>query len=527
MPNPTNLDPVSLSRFDLTGRDLAENLFIGLTRLNARTGQIEPWLAQSWQVSADGLTWTFSLRSDVQWVQRDLVGGQPVALRPVVAGDVVYAVQRACDPDRPSPVADNLHVIVGCRAFATNNSLQALPAETLGIRALDDTTLEIRLLFPASYFLTITSLPEMRPLPSEYINDSLGIPWFGPTSAVTSGAWLMQEWVANSTLQLIRNPFWPMDYEGNLEAITVRFDVPLDDLANQVTNGAVEVARIDPLILANNAPLAEQLKANDGPSLTLLGFGYNNLTPEGLPLASPLDNLLVRRALALALDRPALASAVYGRFAAPVDHFTPTNVIAAPATRGAAFDPSSAQALLAQAGYPNCTGMGTLNFGVSSDPQETLLAQNIVLQWQTNLGCPVETFALVQAPRSAILDSARNALDVTSQTRYALWIIKWTGDYPDANAWLPEALHCEDGYFRTGRLCDATDGLLDQAGLSSDITARFTAYGQAEDAFFGLQGSFPAVPLLMEQVWWAQPANLSGLASYGPFQFDRWVKADE
>src|SRR5258706_1521730 len=99
----TNLDPVSLPHDDLSARDVAENLFVGLTRYDPVSGQIQPALAREWKVSGDGLTWTFTLRSDIKWVSYNASTQQVEAIRPVVAGDFVYGIRRACDPPPPNP----------------------------------------------------------------------------------------------------------------------------------------------------------------------------------------------------------------------------------------------------------------------------------------------------------------------------------------------------------------------------------------------------------------------------------------
>ena len=520
MPNPTYLDPVALSRFDVHGRDLVENLFIGLTRLNARTGQIEPALAESWTVSADGLTWTFALRDDVQWVRS--ADGEAEAIRPVTAGDVVFAIQRACDPRLPSPVATNIYIIAGCRAFADNNTLEQIdPARTIAVRAVDDNTLEITLVFPAAYFLTMTSLPEFRPLPADLMDQSLGQGWFSPANAITSGAWVIAEWTPGINMRLLRNPFWEGEFSGNLSEIDVRFDVPIDAIASQIADGTVDAARLEPITVDQVDP--ELRRAAPGNTLILLGFSFSNVNVEGVPVPSPLDSPEVRRALALAIDREVLAQAVFGSEAAGTDHFTPLSVIGAPSSPGASFDPAAAQQTLAAAGYAGCAGLRDLSLAVSDNPQEIALAQNVIGQWVANLGCPVEAFPLVQATRTQILDTAHNLVDVSQAARFPLWIITWTADYPDAQGWVVDALHCTFGYFRVGRTCDQVDIIMDQAGVSSDIRARFTAYNQVETTLFGSQGTFPVLPLIMQQQWWAQQSDLENIASYGAFQFDRWT----
>lgn len=521
MQNPENLDPVQLSRFDMESRDLVENLFVGLTRFNSRTGQIDPWLAESWSVSEDGLTWTFQLRDDIQWVT--VKNGTPEAVRPVVAADVVFAIHRACDPDRPSPVAANIYMIEGCRTFANPTSLEKLdPHQVIGVRAVDETTVEFDLVFPASFFLTMTSLPEFRPLPAEFVDDIAGL-WFRPDNIVTSAAWFISEWQPNVMMTLERNPFWPDDFEGNLETVEVRFDVGLDVITSELVNGTIDFARLDPLLvgtLQNQKP--ELLQSREGLTLTLLGFSYNIVNAEGALVVSPLDNPLVRRALALGLDRDTLAQTVYGIAARGTSHFTPRSAMAGPSSPGASFDPSTAQQLLTQAGYPACAGFGQLPIAVTEE--DFLLAQNIVAQWQANLGCPQEVFLITPIPRRDVLTSAHNTVDVAEGgVRYPLWIISWSADYPDAQAWIADALHCEYGYLRAGRVCDRLDEFMNQAGTSLDNNLRFAAYNQIENEFFGSQGSFPVIPLIFEQYWTAQDPQLTGVSSYGQLQFDRWT----
>jgi ABC-type transport system substrate-binding protein len=514
LPAPQGLDPVSLSRFDLGGRDVVENLYIGLTRFNARTGQVEPALAQAWTVSHEGLTWRFTLRDDIQWVRRE-PDGTWAAVRPVTAGDVAFAIQRACDPLRPSPVTRSLDLIAGCRTLRTNNSPTPLnPAQTVAVRALDETTLEIRLLFPAGYFLTLTSQPEMRPLPPETTDLAGAALW-------TSGPWVLESFVQGEAARLTANPHWPLEREGNLEALTLRFDLSPEALPSALAGGEIQAAR-----LVGGATLPESA-SGDGGTLRLLGFSFNALASNGLPIPSPLDSPLVRRALALALDRPALVAAVYGASAGAAERFTPASAIAAPSVRGAGYNATLAQSTLAEAGYPACTGLGVLTLAVDEDPRHLRMAQTLVGQWGAALGCTAETFPIVQTTRADVLASAHGMVDLLEgQARYPLWLATWTADYPDAQGWIGEALHCAYGYFRVGRPCDGVDSLLDQASVISDVLTRFPLYNQAETAFFGDGGSFPVVPLALERHAWAVDPRLEGLPRYGPWQFDRWTLAE-
>lgn len=524
MAPPESLDPVGLSRFATHERDLVENLLVGLTRLNARSGQVEPYLAENWTVSANGLIWTFNLRDDVQWVE--MQNGEAVAIRPVDAYDVVFAIQRACDPTRPSPETTNLLMIAGCRDVANLQDTWTINQEFLdtyiGVRALDDFTVEIDLLYPASYFLTITTLPEMRPLPHDRVLGNAVFPALD--GVVTSGAWVIAEW--NQThLLLEANPHWTLEKQGNIEKIDVRFDIGADVLAQQILNGTVDVARInagtaDTVGAANS----ELVRSTEGKTLSLVGFSFEH---------PPLDNSMVRQALALAIDREGLAAQLSA--AGTTDYqamrrFIPRNTIASPTARGAEFDPTAAQNLLASAGYPQCANFPSrITLAVENSPTAIAMAQYVVQQWNQNLGCG-ETFSVGTAGRQALVDTAHQTIDASEEStvgRFQAWLITWTGNYPDANAWTSDALHCQFGVLRPGRLCDATDTLLDQAGISSDLNSRFTTYGQAENNLFGSSGSFPVIPLVITSEYWAQQASINNIAMYGSFQFDRWQVSDQ
>ncbi|NDJ87516.1 MAG: hypothetical protein GYB66_16705 [Chloroflexi bacterium] len=525
MPAPDNLEPTDLSRFDPHKRDLLENLLVGLTRLDAQTGQVEPWLATEWDVSPDGLSWTFALRDDIQWIE--MVDGEPVPRRPVVAGDFVFAIQRACDPNRPTPLTANLLLIDGCRVTA--NALdtwridQTFLDTTIGVRAIDDQTLVIDLVLPAGYFLTLTALPEFRPLPQEDLEGDAVWP-FG-SAFLTNGPWVVVEW--NETgMRLAQNPFWPIERAGNVDEVQIQFGIPEETVPLRLTSGSLEVARIPPQS-ADTVRLAggDLLRTADGTTAYLLGFSFEY---------PPLDNPLFRQALAQAINREQLARMVSAQDADNVyramQRFTPRNVVATPATAGLGFDPAAAQEALAEADYTACNGVGgPIDVVVEDSPATLALGQFVVQQWQVNLGCE-GIFRVSTAPRQALVNTAHRTIDASAESearRFPIWLVTWTADYPDANAWTNDALHCQFGFLQPGRTCELSDTLLEQAAAAIDIQTRFTTYTSAEDSFFGPGGSFPVIPLLMTQAYWGQQSWVDGVMDYGPFQFDRWTIAVE
>lgn len=518
MQPPETLDPVLVSRFDLDARDLLENLFVGLTRFDARRGQIVPYLAESWELSQDGLTWTFSLRDDIMWMDTN---GE--VIRAVTAGDVVFAIQRACDPRRPSPITTNLAIIEGCLSLQHRLDLwvidQAMLDDLIGVSALDETTVEFRLLFPAAYFLTLTALPEYRPLPAELVPDEGAYPQ--ATNLATSGPWIVDAWDGQHMI-LEANLEWPLERQGDIERVEIRFDLDLATTANRLVGGTLDVARIEQagadIISVNHD---DMIRDRSGQTIWLVGFSYELELP---------GNPLVRRALSAAIDRDAVArqlGVIENNVYEGVSRFTPLTAIAAPSVAGAGFNATQAQELLAQAGYPQCANFPVrLSLAVANEPVSLAIGQAIIQQWQTNLGCAEGVFELIPVSRQSVVDNAHSTLDTAETARFTMWLISWTADYPDANAWITDALHCDFGVLRTGRSCNNTDTQLNQAGIMSDITSRINTYTQAETEFFGSAGEFPVIPVVMPREIWAQQQWLEGVASYGPFQFDRWLLAN-
>ncbi len=516
MPAPENLDPTQLSRFDPATRDLVENLFVGLTRFDPATRQVEPLLATDWQVSADGLRWTFTLREDVYWVRYDAAAGETVAVRPVVAGDFVYAIQRACNPKRPSPLSNNLMPIKGCYTVANafpETLTDIYIAQAIGVRALSPQTLEIELLYPASYFPALLSTPELRPLPREMFTDGEQIA--RGSALLSNGPFVLTRWDADG-MTLTHNPHWPDPFTGNIEAVEVRFAETTEMLTRAVAEGNADIARLLPeQVTTAQQYAAERVHVVAGDTLTMLGISFDR---------TPTDRVQVRRALAWALDREALAEQFFAGEALPAARFTAEDVLAAPDVAPLRYNPAAAQAAFAEAGFPACAGVPE-KFVIAlpeSDPRWEQVGAALVAQWSATLGCNAALFEIKTVSRPLLIQLGHANYDTESVVRPHLWLFTWTGDYPDANAWLDDALHCRYGYIRNARPCDETDALLDRAGQTMETAQRAALYGQAEEAFFGEAGSFPVIPLFRSVSAWVQSPNLAGVSGSAA-RYDLWT----
>ncbi len=507
MPALSNLDPVQISRFDANTRDIVENLFVGLTRFDPLTRTAEPMLAQSRTVSDDGLTWSFELRDDIHWVRYDASTQQVVDVRPVQAGDFVYAIQRACDPLRPSPYTENIMLIKGCKVVA-NAFHEVIDdlfiAREIGVRATGPYSLEIDLVVPSAYFPSLLASPELRPLAREAVVNETA--WTGPDTIMTNGPFVLSSWTA-SGLSLIRNPFWPDAFTGNIEQVEVTFtDSPTQ----------ADMTRLTPEQTAAVSP--DLVKTGPGNTQVMIGFSYDRAL---------VNTTEIRRALALSLDRAALVNQLLPGRAQPLDQFTPPDVIAAPEYHGYTLNPTQAQSDFSAAGYPACASLpeSLLLLVPDDDPLWIELANGITAQWQTQLGCNPALFEVTPLPRTLLIELAHSAYNPESVTRSHMWLFVWNADYMDANAWINDVLHCRYGYLRTGRECEAADALMDQAASATDPQARADLYAQAEEAFFGPQGTFPVIPLYQTTASWLQQPWLTGVNEYGPARYDLWTLA--
>ncbi len=518
MSAPENLDPVQVSRFDAHVQDLVENLFVGLTRYHPDTRDIEPVLAESWTVSDDGLRWTFELREDVQWVRYDPASEELIAVRPVVAGDFVYAIQRACDPLRPSPVTPNLMIVRGCHTVAN-----AFPevindlfiAREIGARATGPHTLEIDLLFPSAYLPSLLATPELRPLPREAASLSDG--WATRLSSImTTGPYAITGWTA-STMQLARNPYWPDDLAGNIDRVEITFAGEGTSAQAAVAANRADMARLAPEdAAAARAAYPDLYHATQGSLLTVIGFSYDRAL---------VDVTEIRRALALALDKTALVDQLLPEQAQPASQFTPSWVVAAPEAETAPTSPAQAQVAYEAAGFPGCAGVPEtlILLTPQGDPLWEELGPAIVEQWAAVLNCHPGLFEIRPVPRTLLIELSHSAYDPERVTRSHMWVATWSADYLDANAWINDALHCRYGYIKPTRECEAADALLDQAGVTGDLAQRADLYAQAEERFFGAQGSFPVIPLFFSTSSWLQQPWLDGVNANGPARFDLWT----
>ncbi|HSM56460.1 MAG TPA: ABC transporter substrate-binding protein, partial [Candidatus Sulfomarinibacteraceae bacterium] len=345
---PSEIDPQQASSD--SEMNLVENLFVGLTRYNHAQNSVEPELAREWDVSDDGLTWTFHLRQDIYWVKSGLHppttsllprDTEPQPYRPVVAGDVVFAIRRACDPQMDTPDKVVLFIIEGCEEVHSLVEAEADDLARIGVRAPDDGTVEITLREPAAYVPTIATLPLIRPVPEEIVAafGGTGQSWARLDTVLTSGRFVMDaETQPNSHTILIRNPYWPDPFRGTVDLVNIYW-MDSDSAYEQWLDKSLDVSVMP----------ASELEAilrdpRLGPRLHLFSnqsVFYLSFNTESEVFSDP----SVRRAFSAAIDRQQLIEEVYAGRGAPMRHFSPPGVLGAPPADqvGVGYDPDWAR----------------------------------------------------------------------------------------------------------------------------------------------------------------------------------------
>jgi oligopeptide transport system substrate-binding protein len=464
---PPSLDP-SLAT-DNVSINAAENLFLGLTNFDEVTVEVQPELATEWSVSGDGLVWTFKMRKDVEWVHYDPATKKTTKKGKVTANDVVYGVKRTIDPATASDYAYVCYIIKNAQAVNTGESTDI---DSVGVRAVDDYTVEFTLEQPAGYFPAIAGMWVNRAMPKAAI-DEHGEKWTEAGNIWSNGPYMLEAWEHESFMDMVKNPHY---YDAkNVQIAKVHGVMVVEESTAfaMYENGELDTVG-PPLDDMDRIKADPQLKTElyIGPDLSTYYYGFNTTK-------APFDNAKVRLAFSLAIDRQKLIDTVTKGEQLPAKSFAPDGIFGSVATDssfvGVAYDPARAKQVLADAGYADGKGLPeiTLMFNTSEGHQK--IAQFIQQNWKEVLGVEVK---LANQEWKVYL----NTLSEDSPQVYRLG---WGADYPDQNNWVLEVFHPTKSDNRP--LWDPEDPLAkqfmsvtEQAAASPDPAARKKLYFEAE-----------------------------------------------
>lgn len=520
------LDPQTAE--DAVSINYIENLFVNLTNYDLETSEVVPEAATSWEISDDGLIYTFNLRTDIPWVKHNPVTGETTQEvdedgnpRFVTAGDFAYGIKRACDPNTGSYYSSVIAPqILGCEDVLNYEDPANIPqdlVDAIGVTALDDATLQIELAFPASYFLSMTPMWTLAASPEWAIAEH-DTGWQEAGTIVTNGRFVLAEWVHNVRRTIVRNPLMPADMQGNGNIEEIVVNVVPDTSTGYALWLNNEVDRSGAIPDAELQGFLEKFpdEADQVADLTVFYIGFRMTKP-------PFDNVHVRRAFSAAFDRATFVETVRQGQGLPMRHFAPPGIFgAAPLNEvGVGFDIEYAQAQFAEAGYPNCEGFPAVTLLGYSGQNTLNWIEFAQANWAENLGCDPSLIQVEQQPFAELLAATQE--DVDDAEAPHMWTLGWGPDYADQNNWVGDVLGCE-GANRVKRTCNEIDDLIEAARLESDQALRQEMYREIEEMFFGEEGEFPFVPLYLRIQYVAVHTWLDRVpALFGGQQWYNWT----
>lgn len=416
---------------------IGNQIYVGLVTLDSSMNPV-PQLARSWEVSEDGKTWRFHLRSDVRFGDDPcFVGGKG---RPMTASDVAYSFQRICDP---ATASTGFWVfrgkVAGAEEFFSSrkNNDPAGPSTVSGFRAVDDTTFELELVEPFAPMLPLLSIPYCFVVPRE------GIEKYGAEylrHPVGGGPFRLAHWTQGQSLLLTRNAnYFERDANGTplpyLDSVVVSFIKDKKSEFTEYESGRLDaISTIDPTLLdrifdekGNLTGAFSGHSLYQIPSMSIEYYAFMlDSTTEGGKGSPFIGNRQLRQAINYAIDREALARYVLrGQGVPAANGPIPPGTPGFSGVRGYTFDRDLARRLLDSAGYPAGRGLPEISLQISEGAKNLMVAQAIQDQLKA-IG--VQTRITQVAPPQH--------REMVANSKVGFWRANWMADYPDGENFL-------------------------------------------------------------------------------------------
>lgn len=460
---PKSLDPALL--VGVPEARIMWALFEGLTSLDPETLEVIPGVAESWEVSDDGLRYTFRLR-ETTWSNGD----------PLTAEDFVFAWRRMLTPTVASPYAYMLYCLKNAEAF---NKGELTDPAAVGVRALDDRTLEVELEAATPYFLTMHIHYTWFPLNRAAIEahgaiDDPANPWTIKGPMPSNGPMKLAEWTPNRIIRAVKNDaYWDAAAVGLNE---VRY-YPTESKQTAEREYRTGQVHMTFRLLPSKVETYKRENPDDLKIYTLYASAFYRFNPN----RPPLDDARVRRALAMAIDRDALCATVLGAGEPPAEAICPPDPHGYTPSAAIPYDVEGAKALLADAGYPNGAGFPSIEILYNTLEQNRDIAEAIQAMWKQNLGV---TATLTNVEWKVYLDRA-------AQADFQVTRSGWYADFLDPINFL-ELFESGNGN-NWGKWSSAEfDGYIAEARATTDPARRYALFDQAERV---LLEDAPAAPL--------------------------------
>lgn len=462
--------------------NVLSSLFEGLVTLDEETLQPRPGAAERWELSPDGLVYTFHLRRGAQWSNGD----------PLTARDFLFSFRRALTPAFGSEYKDALYPVKNAEAFA-HGKLTDFAA--VGFRAPDETTVEITLEWPTAYFLTVLRANVCFPVHAASVErggarfDDRTAKWTRSAPLVSNGPFRLREWKDHQHIAVEKNPhYW--------DAAKVRLNeiyfYPSESTQNQ------ELAfRAGQLHTTWDVPLSKiEAYKKDAPALLRVepyieSYFFRFNTKHRL-----FSDVRLRRALSLAIDRETIVKNVLRGGQVAATALTPTGLAGYTPPADVTHDLGTAKKLLADAGYPGGKGFPPIELTTISNEINQRIAEAVQQMWRRDLGIEVQ---ITQKEFKVLLDTF-DTLD------YTIARGRWIGEYPDPLTYL-SIFTTGNGVNGTGFADPAYDAMIEAAARAPTPAARLAALQRAESY---LLTQMPIAPL-----YWGSRTTLVAASVHG------------
>ncbi|MDG2174873.1 MAG: peptide ABC transporter substrate-binding protein [Gammaproteobacteria bacterium] len=478
---PQGLDPHIVT--GIPEHHILTALFEGLVLKNPYTLDIEPGVAESWDISADGLTYTFRLRENTSWSNGDVL----------TAEDFRWSWQRALSPILGSEYSYMYYPIENAEAY---NSGQMSDFSQVGVTVLDEHTLQVKLHSPTPYFLQLLDHYSMFPVHRATLeafgsaSDRLTA-WAQEGNIVTNGAFVLTEWQINSHVRVEKSPLYWDAEEVDLKAIVF---YPTENLVTEE-----RMFRDRQLHRTAEIPLdkiftyqQEQLEVTKiAPWIGSYFYMFNTTR-------APLNDVRVRKALAMSIDRTLIAETVTQGVYSSSTALVPPGTLGYQPPQLFTYDPEKAVELLAEAGYPNGDGFPAFDFLYNTNEDHRKIAVAIQQMWMKTLNITVN---LVNQEWKVYLDSHNNM-------NYDVARRGWIGDYVDPYTFL--GMYITDGGNNKTGFSNARydEIILHEAPAELDKDKRFALYYEAETI---LLENMPILPIFTYQFKHLYQTSVKGM----------------
>ena len=463
-------EPQGLDPHVVTGvpeNHIVRALFEGLAVKNPKTLEPEPGVAERWDISKDGTVYTFYLNRNAKWSNGETM----------TASDYVWSWNRALHPDTGSLYAYMLYPIVNSEAYSKR---EITDFNDVGVKALDDQTLQVTLNAPTPYFLqlmdhysTFAVHPETL-LKHGKMTDRF-TPWTRVDNIVSNGPFTLEEWSLNRRIIIKKSEhYWDRD---NVALNGVYF-YPTENVISEERMFRAEQLHYTAVVPLDKIPDYRQRPDSPYVQAAYLGTYYYLVNTD----RPPVDNVLVRRALSYALDRDTLTRTVLQDTAIPAYSITPPDTLGYNPPKLFDYDPAKARELLAEAGYPNGQGWPGLEIIYNTQEAHRKIAVAVQQMWKRELNIDV---TISNQEWKVYLNSV-------SQREFQVARRGWIGDYVDANNFL-DLFITDGGNNNTGYASEEFDDII--LNLAPKAQTRDERYGLFYKAETMMMNEMPIIPI--------------------------------